>query len=117
MLEPFLKWPGGKRWLVRNYAYLLPSHFERYIEPFLGGGAMFFHLLPRSAMLSDANADLVGAYNGIKAHWRDLDRILRSFHKRHSAPFYYKVRLSRPRQALSKAARFLYLNRTCFNGI
>jgi DNA adenine methylase len=117
MIEPFLKWPGGKRWLVHKYPHLLPMRVRRYIEPFLGGGAVFFSLLPKNAMLSDSNAELINAYNCIKGHPGKLERALRVFQKRHCIAFYYKMRLSDPKDRLSRAARFLYLNRTCFNGI
>jgi DNA adenine methylase len=61
-MKPFLKWPGGKRWLVANHANLLPTTFERYIEPFLGSGSVFFHLKPKRALLGDINSELVAAY-------------------------------------------------------
>jgi DNA adenine methylase len=117
MVEPFLKWPGGKRWLVQKYPHLLPSKLGRYIEPFLGGAAVFFRILPDEAILSDANAELIEAYNCVKAHPEGLHRALAAFQKRHCSAFYYKMRLSSPKDMLSRAARFLYLNRTCFNGI
>ncbi len=117
MIEPFLKWPGGKRWLVSRYTDLFPTTMRRYIEPFLGGGAVFFYLRPESAVLADANTELVGAYKAIRAHSRALDSLLRRFHKLHNPRFYYQMRSSNPRDKLHQAARFLYLNRTCFNGI
>lgn len=117
MPEPFLKWPGGKRWLVRKYPALFPKHFRRLIEPFLGSGAVFFHLKPEAAILSDANEDLIACYKAIKNHPEQLDGVVRGMHKRHSAAFYYRVRSSTPHSELGRAARFLYLNRTCFNGI
>jgi D12 class N6 adenine-specific DNA methyltransferase len=62
---PFLKWPGGKRWLVASHPQLLPRRYGRYIEPFLGAGSVFFHLRPQEALLGDLNADLITAYRGI----------------------------------------------------
>jgi len=118
-MEPFLKWAGGKRWLVNKAAELLPeaNQFNRYIEPFLGGGAVFFHLQPGNGLLSDVNDDLINAYIVIRDYWEDLLDLLNKYDKRHSKDFYYKVRSSRPRTQLNKAARFIYLNRTCWNGL
>src|SRR5258708_7924496 len=62
ILVPFLKWAGGKRWLAADYAHLLPADFDRYIEPFLGSAAVFFHLRPQKALLSDSNAALISTY-------------------------------------------------------
>src|SRR5262249_49476323 len=60
-LMPFLKWPGGKRWFTTRYSHFLPNSFRRYIEPFLGSGAVYFHLKPKSAILSDVNSELIAA--------------------------------------------------------
>lgn len=117
MIEPFLKWPGGKRWLVGRHRDLFPPKYERYIEPFLGGGAVFFSLQPARANLSDCNAELVNVYKCIKEHPIEIERGLARYHKQHNADFYYKVREANPRADVQRALRFLYLNRTCFNGI
>ncbi|PYX68722.1 MAG: DNA methyltransferase [Acidobacteria bacterium] len=117
MLEPFLKWPGGKRWLVHQYGFLFPFRYQRYLEPFLGGGAVFFHLTPRRAILSDTNGDLVNAYQALKEHARTIDRHLSDLQRRHSKKLYYRIRATRPTSMIGQAVRFLYLNRTCFNGI
>jgi DNA adenine methylase len=69
---PFLKWAGGKRWLVSSYADLLPQSFNTYIEPFLGAGSVFFHMRPERALLGDANPDLVATYEVIKNDWQAL---------------------------------------------
>lgn len=63
-LAPFLKWPGGKRWLVALYPHLIPVKFNRYVEPFLGGGSVYFHLQPTAAILGDADLDVVRAFRG-----------------------------------------------------
>jgi DNA adenine methylase len=117
MIEPFLKWPGGKRWLVRQYASLFPSQYRRYLEPFLGGGAVFFHLTPRRAVLSDANSDLVNAYECLKTHAPVIGKRLSDLQHRHNSALYYRIRATRPTDSVEQAVRFLYLNRTCFNGI
>jgi DNA adenine methylase len=116
-MTPFLKWPGGKRWLVANYPQLLPSWFNRYIEPFLGGGSVFFHLKPSQSVLSDLNPELIATYMAIRDGWVGLRKRLLSHHSNHSRDYYYAVRESRPRLPVTRAARMLYLNRTCFNGI
>jgi DNA adenine methylase len=114
---PFLKWPGGKRWFVQRYAALIPSEFDRYIEPFLGSGSVYFHLEPKNAILGDANHDLIDTYKGIKTEWPSIERLLVYHKRRHSERYYYEIRSSKPEELAEKAARFIYLNRTCFNGI
>lgn len=117
MVDPFLKWAGGKRWLIQQYADFLPNRFNRYIEPFLGSGAVFFYLLPNRAMLSDSNADLIETYLALKeAPQRIYDR-LKIFQALHCPAFYRMMRTSKPKGTVKRAARFIYLNRTCFNGL
>jgi DNA adenine methylase len=117
VVEPFLKWPGGKRWLVQRYSNLFPTSFRRYFEPFLGGGAVFFHLLPPLAVLSDANPDLINAYQCVKNNPSIIDQRLRWLHARHNHKLYYRMRAKKPRSNIGRAVRFIYLNRSCFNGI
>ena len=117
MLEPFLKWPGGKRWLVHQYASLFPLQYRRYLEPFLGGGAVFFHLKPQRAVLSDTNAELVNAYQCLQRYSRAIEKRLSDLQRKHNDALYYRIRETRPAGAIEQTVRFLYLNRTCFNGI
>jgi DNA adenine methylase len=117
MIEPFLKWPGGKRWLANQHASLFPRRFNRYFEPFLGSGAVFFHLKPVRAVLSDANEELVSTYFIVRDEPAKLDRRLQQYQKLHRAEFYYSVRAKCPTRPLERAARFIYLNRVCFNGL
>lgn len=117
MIEPFLKWPGGKRWLTSRHLNLFPRTYGKYIEPFLGGGAVFFALSPEEAFLSDTNAELVNTYNRIKNDRLMVEKSLAKFHTKHDAEFYYQVRDKNPTDPIARAVRFLYLNRTCFNGI
>ncbi len=117
MLDPFLKWPGGKRWLVRQCGPMFPLQYRRYLEPFLGGGAVFFHLAPQRAVLSDTNIDLVNAYQCLKKHVKVIEKRLLDLQHKHSKTLYYRIRATRPTGAIEQAVRFLYLNRTCFNGI
>ena len=116
-VKPFLKWAGGKRWLVSQHSDLLPKSFNRYIEPFLGSGAVFFHLCPKLAILGDYNAELIDTYKAIKENWRLVYRYLRGHRSRHSREYYYKARSFRPVSLASRAARFIYLNRTSWNGL
>lgn len=117
MAKPFLKWAGGKRWFVYQYAHLFPSEFDRYIEPFLGSGAVFFHLAPERAVLGDSNVDLINTYSAIKKNWRLVYRYLRAHHANHSSEYYYQIRDKQLRSSFSRAAQFIYLNRTCWNGL
>jgi len=102
---------------VKQYFDIIPADFGRYIEPFLGSGALFFALQPKEAILSDLNADLVETFAAIKGDWKRVVSLLRKYHKLHSTPFYYRVRSSRPHSKVARAARFIYLNRTCWNGL
>jgi len=116
-MTPFLKWPGGKRWFINHFAKLLPSEFVRYIEPFLGGGSVYFHLRPHKAILADTNEELITTYRAIRDDWMQVVYALRRHKKDHSEEHYYRVRGSRPTSPTDRAARLIYLNRTCFNGI
>lgn len=117
-LKPFLKWAGGKRWLPSRYPHLFPCEYERYIEPFVGGAAVFFALQPAKACLGDSNAHLMDCYRAIQSNWRYVWRYLKAYERAHSNSFYYEVRgSSAHRSIFREAARFIYLNRTCFNGI
>jgi len=117
-MHPFLKWAGGKRWLIKNHPDLLPSIIAgRYIEPFLGSGSVYFHLRPKEAILADINKDLIDTYKGVRSHHIKLKERLEEHHKNHSSEYYYKLRASTPVKLADRAARFIYLNRTCFNGI
>lgn len=117
MNNSFLKWAGGKNWFIKHQSHRLPQQYNRYIEPFLGGGSVFFYLEPEEALLSDINEELIATYQAIQTDWRELDRQLRSHSRRHNDMYYYEVRKKRPRKLSNVAARMIYLNRTCFNGI
>lgn len=114
---PFLKWAGGKRWLIDSEVSVFPTRFRQYIEPFLGSGAVYFHLAPQRAILSDLNAELIETYQAIRNDWRSVVRLLARHHKNHSKSYYYKLRATTCRSVASRAARFIYLNRTCWNGL
>jgi DNA adenine methylase len=114
---PFLKWPGGKRWLTLKHAGFFPTEYCRYIEPFLGSGAVFFFLEPNRAILGDLNQDLITVYRGIQTDWRKLQRLLQKHAQKHGKRYYYRIRKADPKDPIERAARLIYLNRTCFNGI
>lgn len=122
---PFLKWVGGKGKLVKKLIPLLPRSFRslEYVEPFVGGGAMFFALCPRRALLCDGNADVIDAYGAVQSQLPSLVRelaILSYQHRKDPFSTYYRVREAFNIQSLStveRAARFIYLNKTCFNGL
>lgn len=116
-IQPIVKWAGGKRWLVKNQPEIFPKNFSRYIEPFLGGGAVFFHLQPQKALLSDLNSELIDVYQAVKSDWRFVVELLRTHQSSHSKEYYYQTRESIPGCIFLRAARTLYLNRTCWNGL
>lgn len=116
-LLPFLKWAGGKRWLVGSYRELLPKAFDRYFEPFLGGGAVYFSLCPHEALLSDRNGRLIECYEQIKLEPDRFSALMHKHQRAHSKTYYYDVRKKKLRSPLKRAAQFLYLNRTCWNGL
>jgi DNA adenine methylase len=114
---PFLKWAGGKRWLFdKTFVESLPLH-RRYVEPFLGGGAGFFAINPAVALLSDVNQDLINLYEVIRDSHIGLVKMLASHQRDHCAEYYYEVRKQDPGDKIERAARMLYLNRTCYNGL
>lgn len=114
---PFLKWAGGKRWLAEQAAEWIGEVNGNYIEPFLGGGAVFFALQPKRALLGDLNSELVETYQAIQSDWAKVAARLKKYQKTHSKEYYYAVREKIPKDPLERAARFIYLNRTCWNGL
>ena len=116
-LEPFLRWAGGKKWLVNKENIITPPKFNTYFEPFLGGAAVFFSLPKTPFIISDINAELINCYQAIKNDYLQIDGLLRVHQAKHSQNYYYQIRKSKPRNEHTRAARFLYLNRTCFNGL
>ena len=116
-INPFLKWAGGKRWLVSRNLITFPAEYNRYIEPFLGSGAVFFAMQPHTAILSDSNENLIETYQAIKDDWKSVWILLKKHHRLHCNKYYYSMRESQPRTIHGKAALFIYLNRTCWNGL
>lgn len=116
-VTPFLKWAGGKRWLASSIATPVLSVDKRYIEPFLGSGAFFFSVAPKKSLLSDMNPELIEVYDVVKNNHRVIADRLEKHQKFHSSEYYYKVREEIPSNQIDRAARFIYLNRTCWNGL
>jgi DNA adenine methylase len=116
-LMPVLRWAGGKRWLVPSLPELLGEHrFNSYHEPFLGGASVFLGIAPEGkSYLGDLNAELIETYERIRDDPDGVAERLRP-HK-NTEDYYYKLRTSKPRTGNGRAARFIYLNHTSFNGI
>lgn len=122
--KPFVKWAGGKRQLIPIIEQHIPSEFGTYFEPFLGGGALLFHMLSRNpdvrCKVSDLNSDLVLSYITIRDRVEELIASLelhaKNYRKNHDA-YYYHVRGQEPKDQIQKASRLLFLNKTCFNGL
>lgn len=123
--QPFLKWAGGKRDLLEQFRPHFPASFNRYYEPFLGGGAVFFGLAPDRAVLSDSNPELINLWRCVQGCPEALLDRLAVHQEQHCEEYYYKVRSDhRPyfewaHEGISvdRASRLLYLNKSCFNGL
>jgi DNA adenine methylase len=125
-IYPFVKWAGGKTQLLQQLYALAPAQFNTYFEPFLGGGALFFYLISiRSkrfaAYLSDINSELINSYTVVKNNTEELIEHLKKHeieYQKSPSEYYYQLRgISRPRNDIENAARFIALNRTCYNGL
>ncbi len=126
---PFVKWVGGKRGLLSQIIPLIPKEFNNYFEPFVGGGALFFELFSlgllkdKKVYLFDINSELINAYNVVKNQPEKLVYELDYFQKEHCKEFYYEIRSwdradnFYKKDRVLRATRFIYLNKTCFNGL
>jgi DNA adenine methylase len=121
--RPFLKWAGGKTQLLPQIARFYPPRgsVDRYIEPFLGSGAVFFHVKamvePRRALLWDNNRELIDAFKAVQQDVDQVIRLLSQYREQHSKDFFLAMRGKTPSSLAAKAARLIYLNKTCFNGL
>lgn len=120
IVKPFLRWAGGKTWFLKKIEQFLPCRFGNYFEPFLGGAAVFFHLkqhgkLKNNGVLSDLNQELIDCFLQIRDNVEDVIQHLKTY--QNEKEFYYQTREFIPSSADEKAAKFIYLNRTSFNGI
>jgi len=116
-IAPLLRWAGSKRQLVSRLSCFWDDSFERYVEPFLGSGCLFFHLQPRRALLGDLNGELIQTYQQVKNRPEEVSRALRRMPL--GPRSFYRVRRLQPAalNRVQRAARFIYLNRFCFNGL
>ena len=126
LIKPYLKWAGGKRQLLAEIKKYLPKNINDYIyyEPFIGAGAVLFELQPKRAVISDSNEQLIMTYLVIKENVEALILLLKKYQKMNNKDYFYKIRnMDRDEEIFSsltnveKAARIIYLNKTCFNGL
>lgn len=120
--SPVVKWVGGKTRLLDELLGRQPVGYRRYFEPFLGGGALFFRLGPANAVLGDSNPDLINMYECVAWHVEGVIRALQTHKRKHSTEHYYATRdrwndRGRTQSEVDRAAAFIYLNKTCFNGL
>jgi DNA adenine methylase len=120
--SPVIKWVGGKTKLLPELTARLPARFERYYEPFAGGAALFFRVAPERAVLADCNADLIGLYSCLTRDVAGVIRKLEHHRTAHCEAHYYATRTrwndrEIPWTTADRAATFIYLNKTCFNGL
>ena len=119
--RPFLKWAGGKSKLIEQYIPYFPQSFTNYYEPFLGGGAVFFYFCSvrpdANKFISDINPELINTYCCIKNNLEPLIELLNTYQTQHHKEYYYKMRSLSQGSGIERAARFIYLNKTCFNGL
>lgn len=123
MATPVVKWAGGKTRLLPEIIARIPPAFGRYYEPFAGGAALFYRLMPERAVLGDSNPDLITLYSRIKHDVERVIEVLKQLALRHDKTFYYGLRdtwnawVPGSESDFARAAMFIYLNKTCFNGL
>lgn len=116
-VKPVLKWAGGKTQMLNDIIPRMPKQYGKYIEPFIGGGALFFNIGPNESVISDSNPELINLYSQLANHCNEIIDML-SFYK-NDEEFYYQVRAKDwlDCEPIEAAARTIYLNRTCYNGL
>ena len=124
--KPFVKWAGGKRQVIDKLCEYAPDEFGTYYEPFIGGGALLFELSPKKAVINDSNKELMNVYQVLcdENKFKKMCNILNHYETEHNEEFYYEIRnKDRNKNSFSrlsdykKAARTIYLNKACFNGL
>jgi len=121
ILRPFLKWAGGKKQLLPEIKKYVPANYSTYYEPFVGGGAVFFKLKPKKAVINDISKELINVYRVVK---NNVERLIKDLKKhKNNRDYFYKIReLDRNKEyeklsSIEKASRIIYLNKTCYNGL
>jgi DNA adenine methylase len=123
MVKPVLKWAGGKRQLMPQILEYIPKKFGRYYEPFVGGGALFFELQNSKSTINDFNTELILTYKSIRDNLDQLVQLLKQHEQNNSSEYYYEIRewdrngIIDNKNNVERAARFIYLNKTGFNGL
>ncbi|MCB6405572.1 MULTISPECIES: DNA adenine methylase [Streptococcus] len=123
LIAPVLKWVGGKRQLISDIEPLIPKKISTYVEPFVGGGAVLFHLQPKKAIINDFNKELMNVYQVIKDNPNELIKVLKEHKELNSEDYFYEIRSLDRRDdfenlsSVQKAGRIIYLNKTCYNGL
>ena len=124
--KPFVKWAGGKRQIIDKLKEYVPDEYNTYYEPFIGGGALLFELSPKNAVINDSNEELMNVYRCLcdEEKFKKMCNLLNHYEAEHSEEFYYEIRnKDKNKNAYSrlsdytKAARTIYLNKACFNGL
>ena len=123
LLSPMLKWVGGKRQLLPDIVPMINKKAPLYVEPFIGGGAVLFNMQPKNAIINDYNQELINVYITVRDNLEELLDELRIHEENNSSDYYYEIRaLDRAEEFaqmsnVEKAARIIYLNKTCYNGL
>jgi len=126
LIKPYLKWAGGKRQLLKDILKYLPKGINNYTyyEPFIGAGALFFELQPKKAIINDFNEQLILTYNVLKENVDELILLLKKYQQKNVEEYYYEIRnmdrnseIFNKLSNIEKAARLIFLNKTCFNGL
>ena len=124
--KPFVKWAGGKRQIIDKLKQYVPDEYNTYYEPFIGGGALLFELAPKNAVINDSNEELMNVYKCLcdEEKFKKMCSLLNHYETEHSEDFYYEIRNKDKNKNTynrlsdyTKAARTIYLNKACFNGL
>lgn len=123
LVKPFVKWAGGKRQLMSEIVKYTPKSYKKFVEPFVGGGSVFMELQNNNTVINDFNSELINTYIVIRDNLDDLILELEKHKKNDSKEYFYKLRewdrdgTLEGKSEMERAARFIYLNKTCFNGL
>ncbi len=117
LVRPFVKWAGGKTKLLSSLMALVPAQYDRYVEPFVGGGALFFEISPCNALLSDSNTELINCYKIVRDKPSELIDCLSSMVVNEENFYVIRKMATETLTDLQRAARLIYLNKTCYNGL